>query len=131
MFMAVSFSRAGGPSQASFPELCCPQDIPGLQNQDTNLEQPFLSIYKRARRRVPVKDLGKVVYYAKVRLRFLHSQVRPRSRSAWLRRTQGQLSQVGPRSAWLQGPRVSLAAGARVLPGVPLTLPPAPPPGRQ
>ncbi|XP_040843510.1 pleckstrin homology domain-containing family N member 1 [Ochotona curzoniae] len=49
-------------------------DIPGLQNQDTNLEQPFLSIYKRARRRVPVKDLGKVVYYAKVRLRFLHSQ---------------------------------------------------------
>ncbi|XP_036349950.2 pleckstrin homology domain-containing family N member 1 isoform X2 [Ochotona princeps] len=49
-------------------------DIPGLQNQDTNLEQPFLSIYKRARRRVPVKELGKVIHYAKVRLRFLHSQ---------------------------------------------------------
>ncbi|XP_054994751.1 pleckstrin homology domain-containing family N member 1 isoform X5 [Sorex araneus] len=49
-------------------------DIPGLQNQQENLEQPFLSVFKKGRRRVPVRSLGKVVHYAKVQLRFQHSQ---------------------------------------------------------
>ncbi|XP_069320736.1 pleckstrin homology domain-containing family N member 1 [Eulemur rufifrons] len=49
-------------------------DIPGLDSQPEALEQPFLSVFKKGRRRVPVRNLGKVVHYAKVQLRFQHSQ---------------------------------------------------------
>ncbi|XP_027964301.1 pleckstrin homology domain-containing family N member 1 isoform X3 [Eumetopias jubatus] len=49
-------------------------DIRGLESQRENLEQPFLSVFKKGRRRVPVRNLGKVVHYAKVQLRFQHSQ---------------------------------------------------------
>ncbi|XP_077930093.1 pleckstrin homology domain-containing family N member 1 isoform X4 [Halichoerus grypus] len=49
-------------------------DIRGLESQPENLEQPFLSVFKKGRRRVPVRNLGKVVHYAKVQLRFQHSQ---------------------------------------------------------
>ncbi|XP_012323302.2 pleckstrin homology domain-containing family N member 1 isoform X4 [Aotus nancymaae] len=49
-------------------------DIPDLENQRENAEQPFLSVFKKGRRRVPVRNLGKVVHYAKVQLRFQHSQ---------------------------------------------------------
>lgn len=44
------------------------------EDQEENLEPPFLSVYKKARRRVPVRALGKVVHYAKVQLRSQHSQ---------------------------------------------------------
>ncbi|KAK2105573.1 Pleckstrin y domain-containing N member 1 [Saguinus oedipus] len=50
------------------------RDILDLENQRENAEQPFLSVFKKGRRRVPVRNLGKVVHYAKVQLRFLHSQ---------------------------------------------------------
>lgn len=63
------------PGQAPSPELCSPQDIRGLESQRESLEQPFLSAFRKGRRRVPVRDLGKVVHYAKVQLRFQHSQV--------------------------------------------------------
>ncbi|XP_008567905.1 PREDICTED: pleckstrin homology domain-containing family N member 1 isoform X2 [Galeopterus variegatus] len=49
-------------------------DIPSLDSQRENLEQPILSVFKKGRRRVPVRNLGKVVHYAKVQLRFQHSQ---------------------------------------------------------
>ncbi|XP_057605426.1 pleckstrin homology domain-containing family N member 1 isoform X3 [Hippopotamus amphibius kiboko] len=49
-------------------------NIPGLERQQENLEQPFLSVFKAGRRRAPVRSLGKVVHYAKVQLRFQHSQ---------------------------------------------------------
>nr|XP_048273658.1 pleckstrin homology domain-containing family N member 1 isoform X3 [Myodes glareolus] len=49
-------------------------DIPGLENQPENLEQPFLSVFKKGWRRTPVRNLGKVVHYSKVQLRFQHSQ---------------------------------------------------------
>ncbi|XP_072587015.1 pleckstrin homology domain-containing family N member 1 isoform X1 [Vulpes vulpes] len=49
-------------------------DIRGLESQRENLEQPFLSVFKKGRRRVPVRNLGKVIHYAKVQLRFQHSQ---------------------------------------------------------
>ncbi|XP_078186069.1 pleckstrin homology domain-containing family N member 1 isoform X2 [Callithrix jacchus] len=49
-------------------------DILDLENQRENAEQPFLSVFKKGQRRVPVRNLGKVVHYAKVQLRFLHSQ---------------------------------------------------------
>ncbi|XP_051027594.1 pleckstrin homology domain-containing family N member 1 [Acomys russatus] len=49
-------------------------DIPALENQPENLEQPFLSVFKKGWRRTPVRNLGKVVHYSKVQLRFQHSQ---------------------------------------------------------
>ncbi|XP_054440506.1 pleckstrin homology domain-containing family N member 1 isoform X1 [Pteronotus mesoamericanus] len=49
-------------------------DVPGLESQREHLDQPFLSVFKKGRRRVPVRNLGKVVHYAKVQLRFQHSQ---------------------------------------------------------
>nr|XP_013008891.1 pleckstrin homology domain-containing family N member 1 isoform X2 [Cavia porcellus] len=49
-------------------------DIQGLDGRPEGLEQPFLSVFKKGRRRVPVRNLGKVVHYAKVQLRFQHSQ---------------------------------------------------------
>lgn len=49
-------------------------DLPGLESQREHLDQPFLSVFKKGRRRVPVRNLGKVVHYAKVQLRFQHSQ---------------------------------------------------------
>uniref|UniRef100_A0A667HZ58 Kelch like family member 17 n=1 Tax=Lynx canadensis TaxID=61383 RepID=A0A667HZ58_LYNCA len=49
-------------------------DIPDLESQRENLEQPFLSVFKKGRPRVPVRNLGKVIHYAKVQLRFQHSQ---------------------------------------------------------
>uniref|UniRef100_A0A8C6A617 Pleckstrin homology domain containing N1 n=1 Tax=Marmota marmota marmota TaxID=9994 RepID=A0A8C6A617_MARMA len=48
-------------------------DFPGLENQPENLEQPILSVFKKGRRKVPVRNLGKVVHYAKVQLRFQHN----------------------------------------------------------
>ncbi|XP_021099240.1 pleckstrin homology domain-containing family N member 1 isoform X2 [Heterocephalus glaber] len=50
-------------------------DIPGPERRPEGLEQPFLSVFKKGRRRVPVRNLGKVMHYAKVQLRFQHSQV--------------------------------------------------------
>ncbi|XP_049731807.1 pleckstrin homology domain-containing family N member 1 [Elephas maximus indicus] len=49
-------------------------DIPGLEGQREALDQPFLSVFKKGRRKVPVRSLGKVLHYAKVQLRFQHSQ---------------------------------------------------------
>ncbi|KAK2502251.1 hypothetical protein MC885_020795, partial [Smutsia gigantea] len=49
-------------------------DISGLESQREGLEQPFLSVFKTGQWRVPVRNLGKVVHYAKVKLRFQHSQ---------------------------------------------------------
>ncbi|KAI5252925.1 pleckstrin homology domain-containing family N member 1 isoform X2 [Manis pentadactyla] len=49
-------------------------DVSGLERQREGLEQPFLSVFKTGRWRVPVRNLGKVVHYAKVQLRFQHSQ---------------------------------------------------------
>ncbi|KAM6216862.1 pleckstrin homology domain-containing family N member 1 [Rhynchocyon petersi] len=49
-------------------------DIPGLEGQREAPDQPFLSVFKKGRRRVPVRNLGKVLHYAKVQLRFQHSQ---------------------------------------------------------
>lgn len=69
--------------QAPSPELCSPQDLPGLESQRDPSEQPFLSVFKRGRRRVPVRNLGSVVHYAKVQLRFQHSQVRTRWVRCW------------------------------------------------
>ncbi|KAG8505503.1 Pleckstrin homology domain-containing family N member 1 [Galemys pyrenaicus] len=53
---------------------CSGQEVPGPESQQEGLEQPFLSVFKKGRRRVPVRNLGKVVHYAKVQLRFQHSQ---------------------------------------------------------
>ncbi|KAM9242665.1 pleckstrin homology domain-containing family N member 1 isoform 2-T2 [Dugong dugon] len=49
-------------------------DIPSLEGQQEALDQPFLSVFQKGRWKVPVRNLGKVLHYAKVQLRFQHSQ---------------------------------------------------------
>ncbi|XP_029395481.1 pleckstrin homology domain-containing family N member 1 isoform X3 [Mus pahari] len=49
-------------------------DMPRPEHHPENLEQPFLSVFKKGWRRTPVRNLGKVVHYSKVQLRFQHSQ---------------------------------------------------------
>lgn len=97
------------PGQAPSPELCSPQDIRGLESQRESLEQPFLSAFRKGRRRVPVRDLGKVVHYAKVQLRFQHSQVGQAGRVGGARGPAWGLPQT-LRPAALLSPRTSATA---------------------
>ncbi|XP_029802846.1 pleckstrin homology domain-containing family N member 1 isoform X2 [Suricata suricatta] len=76
--LAGLFGTEAGPDRdATADKIFCyipGTDIPDLESQRENLEQPFLSVFKKGRRRVPVRSLGKVIHYAKVQLRFQHSQ---------------------------------------------------------
>ncbi|XP_034526896.1 pleckstrin homology domain-containing family N member 1 isoform X2 [Ailuropoda melanoleuca] len=76
--LAGPFGTEAGPDlDATADRIFCyvpGTDIRGLESQREILEQPFLSAFRKGRRRVPVRDLGKVVHYAKVQLRFQHSQ---------------------------------------------------------
>ncbi|XP_077619901.1 pleckstrin homology domain-containing family N member 1 [Crocuta crocuta] len=76
--LAGLFGTEAGPDQdATADKIFCyipGTDIRDLESQRENLEQPFLSVFKKGRRRVPVRNLGKVIHYAKVQLRFQHSQ---------------------------------------------------------
>nr|XP_058915697.1 pleckstrin homology domain-containing family N member 1 isoform X7 [Kogia breviceps] len=49
-------------------------NIPSLESQKEDLEQPFLRVFKAGQWKAPVRSLGEVVHYTKVRLRFQHSQ---------------------------------------------------------
>eukprot|EP00070_Physeter_catodon_P036139 XP_028343033.1 pleckstrin homology domain-containing family N member 1 isoform X8 [Physeter catodon] len=49
-------------------------NIPSLESQPEDLEQPFLRVFKAGQWRAPVRSLGAVVHYTKVQLRFQHSQ---------------------------------------------------------
>uniref|UniRef100_A0A8C5IQ05 Pleckstrin homology domain containing N1 n=1 Tax=Junco hyemalis TaxID=40217 RepID=A0A8C5IQ05_JUNHY len=44
------------------------------ENQKENLDQRLPSLFKRGRRKVVVRDLGKMIYYSKVKLKFQHCQ---------------------------------------------------------
>uniref|UniRef100_A0A8B9BRB4 Pleckstrin homology domain containing N1 n=1 Tax=Anser brachyrhynchus TaxID=132585 RepID=A0A8B9BRB4_9AVES len=55
------------------------QYIPGkhIQNQENqkeNLDQRFPSLFKRGRRKTVVRNLGKIIYYSKVKLKLQHCQ---------------------------------------------------------
>ncbi|NWT05633.1 PKHN1 protein, partial [Mionectes macconnelli] len=44
------------------------------ENQKENLDQRFPSLFKKGRRKTTVRNLGKMIYYSKVKLRFQHCQ---------------------------------------------------------
>ncbi|NXP79487.1 PKHN1 protein, partial [Ramphastos sulfuratus] len=51
------------------------QYIPGkAKNQKENLEQRFPSLFKKGRRKMVVRNMGKMIYYSKVKFRFQHCQ---------------------------------------------------------
>ncbi|NXS26837.1 PKHN1 protein, partial [Pomatostomus ruficeps] len=50
------------------------QIIPDQENQKENLDQRFPSLFKKGRRKTVVRNLGKMIYYSKVKFRFQHCQ---------------------------------------------------------
>ncbi|NXD42451.1 PKHN1 protein, partial [Copsychus sechellarum] len=51
-----------------------PQIIQKQENQKENLEQRFPSLFKKGRRKTIVRNLGKMIYYSKVKFKFQHCQ---------------------------------------------------------
>ncbi|XP_068934488.1 pleckstrin homology domain-containing family N member 1 isoform X2 [Petaurus breviceps papuanus] len=48
-------------------------DIPGSESRKENLDQPFFSVFKKGRQKMPVRNLGELVHYAKVKFKFQNS----------------------------------------------------------
>ncbi|XP_041275601.1 pleckstrin homology domain-containing family N member 1 [Onychostruthus taczanowskii] len=44
------------------------------ENQKENLDQKFPSLFKKGRRKTVVRNLGKIIYYSKVKFKFQHCQ---------------------------------------------------------
>ncbi|KAM4758395.1 pleckstrin homology domain-containing family N member 1 [Cyanocitta cristata] len=47
---------------------------PNQENQKENLDQRFPSLFKKGRRKTTVRNLGKMIYYSKVKFKFQHCQ---------------------------------------------------------
>ncbi|NWX18649.1 PKHN1 protein, partial [Aegotheles bennettii] len=64
------------PGKASTnPSNPCPHcSIQNQENQKENLDQRFPSPFKKGRRKTVVRNLGKMIYYSKVKFKFQHSQ---------------------------------------------------------
>ncbi|NWS21748.1 PKHN1 protein, partial [Pachyramphus minor] len=56
------------------PPHTAPRIIQNQENQKENLDQRFPSLFKKGRRKTIVRNLGKMIYYSKVKLRFQHCQ---------------------------------------------------------
>ncbi|NXA65893.1 PKHN1 protein, partial [Mohoua ochrocephala] len=50
------------------------QIIPNQENQKENLDQRLPSLFKKGRRKTIVRNLGKMIYYSKVKFKFQHCQ---------------------------------------------------------
>uniref|UniRef100_A0A8D2M8G1 Uncharacterized protein n=1 Tax=Zonotrichia albicollis TaxID=44394 RepID=A0A8D2M8G1_ZONAL len=78
----ILLGRCSGNAPSSSPDLLFPvssaQILQKQENQKENLDQRLPSLFKRGRRKVVVRDLGKMIYYSKVKLKFQHCQVRLR-----------------------------------------------------
>ncbi|NWU61120.1 PKHN1 protein, partial [Pterocles burchelli] len=59
-------------STPPFPPL--PENIQNQENQKENLDQRFPSLFKKGRRKTVVRNLGKMIYYSKVKFKFQHCQ---------------------------------------------------------
>ncbi|NWR25929.1 PKHN1 protein, partial [Emberiza fucata] len=44
------------------------------ENQKENLDQRFPTLFKKGRRKTVVRNLGKMIYYSKVKFKFQHCQ---------------------------------------------------------
>ncbi|NXD79717.1 PKHN1 protein, partial [Halcyon senegalensis] len=49
-------------------------NIQNQENQKENLDQRFPSLFKKGRRKTVVRNLGKMIYYSKVKFKFQHFQ---------------------------------------------------------
>ncbi|XP_051844835.1 pleckstrin homology domain-containing family N member 1 [Antechinus flavipes] len=47
-------------------------DIPNLDSHKENVDQPLLSVFKKSRQKMPVRNLGKIIHYSKVKFKFQH-----------------------------------------------------------
>ncbi|NXK69696.1 PKHN1 protein, partial [Sylvietta virens] len=56
------------------PLPAAPGIIQKQENQKENLDQRFPSLFKKGRRKTIVRNLGKMIYYSKVKFRFQHCQ---------------------------------------------------------
>ncbi|NXH94885.1 PKHN1 protein, partial [Pachycephala philippinensis] len=59
--------------QCFFP-LSLTQILQNQENQKENLDQRFPSLFKKGRRKTIVRNLGKMIYYSKVKFKFQHCQ---------------------------------------------------------
>ncbi|XP_009870776.1 PREDICTED: pleckstrin homology domain-containing family N member 1, partial [Apaloderma vittatum] len=50
------------------------KNIQNQENQKENLDQRFPSLFKKGRRKMVVRNLGKIIYYSKVKFKFQHCQ---------------------------------------------------------
>ncbi|NXA40572.1 PKHN1 protein, partial [Eudromia elegans] len=50
------------------------QNIQNQEIQKENLDQRFPSLFKKGRRKTVVRNLGKIIYYSKVKFKFQHCQ---------------------------------------------------------
>ncbi|XP_051493252.1 pleckstrin homology domain-containing family N member 1 [Apus apus] len=50
------------------------KNIENQENQKENLDQRFPSLFKKGRRKTVVRNLGKMIYYSKVKFKFQHCQ---------------------------------------------------------
>ncbi|XP_068271098.1 pleckstrin homology domain-containing family N member 1 [Nyctibius grandis] len=50
------------------------KNIQNQENQKENLDQRFPSLFKKGRRKTVVRNLGKMIYYSKVKFKFQHCQ---------------------------------------------------------
>ncbi|NXV56841.1 PKHN1 protein, partial [Molothrus ater] len=67
------------PAKARIPNTSNPLPAaPGIiqkqENQKENLDQRFPSLFKKGRRKTVVRNLGKMIYYSKVKFKFQHCQ---------------------------------------------------------
>ncbi|NXD62319.1 PKHN1 protein, partial [Eolophus roseicapillus] len=53
---------------------CSQRFIQNQENQKENLDQRFPSLFKKGRRKTVVRNLGKMIYYSKVKFKFQHCQ---------------------------------------------------------
>ncbi|XP_054857001.1 pleckstrin homology domain-containing family N member 1 [Eublepharis macularius] len=50
------------------------KNLTGQENEKENFDQRFPSLFKKGRRKTVVRNLGKIIYYSKVKFKFQHCQ---------------------------------------------------------
>ncbi|NXW68456.1 PKHN1 protein, partial [Hirundo rustica] len=70
----LQYIPAKASSSPSSPLPTAPGIIQKQEDQKENLDQRFPSLFKKGRRKTVVRNLGKMIYYSKVKFKFQHCQ---------------------------------------------------------
>ncbi|NXD31836.1 PKHN1 protein, partial [Spelaeornis formosus] len=70
----IPAKASSSPSDPSNPIPSAPRIIQKQENQKENLDQRFPSLFRKGRRKTIVRNLGKMIYYSKVKFKFQHCQ---------------------------------------------------------